>query len=257
MYNSNVVQPLYSNKIFSAALRMYELFKLSVNPAIDKTGNSKEYLPYIVSALSKGYTVVDVGRHKKSYSLDLTKICKLPGRLVTLEGNHEVYNYLQKLKHLMNFDNIIIEELDNKVDVKSQSSVQKKAVSASGATIIDFRSTLEKNTDDINSKATIDRYCSNNFIIPSLIKFKLDENDLSILYGAKNVLQKYKPQVLIECFEGKTSRHTLTATFKFLAGLHYNGYFILDTIKIPLANFDFNTYQNEVLGFYCNNFVFE
>ncbi len=66
MYNSNVVQPLYSNKIFSAALRMYELLKLSVNPVIDKNSNSKEYLPFILNALSKGYTVVDVGRHKRA-----------------------------------------------------------------------------------------------------------------------------------------------------------------------------------------------
>ncbi len=64
----------------------------------------------------------------------------------------------------MNFENIVIEELRDKGDVKSRNSVRKKAVSASGATVIDFKSGINNQADDIRTKATIDEYCSNNFI---------------------------------------------------------------------------------------------
>jgi FkbM family methyltransferase len=257
MYNANVVQPLYSNKIFSAAFRMYELFKLSLTPAIKKDSNSKEYLPYILDAVAKGYTVLDIGAHKKSCSFDLNKISKLPGRLVVFETNAMIYNYLQKLKHLMHFENIIIEHFSAKDDLKTGAGSAKKTDGITGATVIDFNSRITKEGNNVTAKGTLDYYCSIKFIIPALIKFKLNGNDLTALQGAKEIIRKYKPQVLIECSEGKTSRETLTSTFKLLSDLHYKGYFILDTIKVPLANFDFNTYQNEVLGFYCNNFIFE
>lgn len=256
MYNTNVVQPVYSNKIFSAAFKIYELFKLSLTPALSKDNASKEYLPYILSAVAKGYTVLDIGTHKKKFSLDLNKISKQPGRLIVFETSPLIYRYLQKLKQLMNFDNVIIEQF-GKTDPRLSCDTTKKADGATGATVIDFNSIVIKEVDTAPAKDTIDYYCSLNFIVPALLKFRLEENDLSTLQGSKEVINKYKPQILIETFEGKTSREILTAAFKFLSGLHYKGYFILDTIKVPLANFDFNIYQNEVLGFYCNNFIFE
>ena len=163
------------------------------------------------------------------------------------------------MKRLMNFDNIFIEQL---FIVKTNGNAGRtdgsiKNHKTTGATVIDFKDKINKETDSENSIQSIDNYCISNFIVPALVKFKLESDDLGVLFGAKATLQKYQPQVLLECAEGIVSRETLLNAFKFLTDLNYAGYFILDELKIPLANFDFNIYQNEVLGFYCNNFVFE
>jgi FkbM family methyltransferase len=259
MYNTNVLQNMYSNKLFAAGIKFYELFKLAVKPSIYKDNNSKEYLPFIEKAVIKGYTVLDIGSHKRSYFFDLFKIAKLPGRMIAFETSPGIYSYLQRMKQLLNLDNIVIEQsFDRKASLDggndNNTSAKDKVTSA---TIIDFKARINVPEKGRASLDTVDHYCSVNFIIPALIKFKVEGNDLAVLLGAKDTMQKYKPQILIECSEGKVSPDTLIAAFKLLSELNYSGYFILDTIKVPLANFDFNTYQNEVLGFYCNNFFFE
>lgn len=78
MYNTNFAHTIYSNKIFVAAAKLYELIKLRLKPANSKNDKSKEYLPYILNAVSKGYTVLDIGTHKRAYFFELFKISKLP-----------------------------------------------------------------------------------------------------------------------------------------------------------------------------------
>ncbi|MCW3110953.1 MAG: putative methyltransferase FkbM [Segetibacter sp.] len=259
MYNTTTAQAMNTNKFYVAGIKFYELIKLAVKPSIYKDNNSKEYLSYILNAAVKGYTVLDIGSHKRAYFFDLFKISKLPGRLISFETSAGNYTYLQKMKQLMNLDNIIIEQLFiSKTDRQLlNSNPSSKRDNVTKATVIDFKSRINKEENEAINMKTVDSYCSINFIVPALIKYKLEGNELNILYGSKEILQKYKPQILIECSEGMVSRETLVTSFKFLTGLNYSGYFILDTIKIPLASFDFNIYQNEVLGFYCNNFIFE
>lgn len=250
MYHNNIAQAMHSNKFFVASLKLYELFKLAVKPSAYKDNNSKEYLPYILNAAVKGYTVLDIGSHKRSYFFDILKISKLPGKLIAFETSSGIYSYLQKMKRLVNLENITVEEL-----AFTNNNAEKD--NTTGAPVIDFKSKKNKDEIELHQHNMVDDYCCSNFIVPALIKFKLEGNELGVLYGAKETLRKYQPQILIECSEGIVTRDTLLKAFKFLTDLNYSGYFILDELKIPLTSFDFNIYQNEVLGFYCNNFIFE
>ncbi len=67
----------------------------------------------------------------------------------------------------------------------------------------------------------------------------------------------YKPKILLRCDQRIAGKQKVMTTFQFLTELNYSGHFILDTINIPLINFDFNVYQNEHNDFYCNEFMFE
>jgi FkbM family methyltransferase len=245
MYNTNIAHAINSNKFLTAGIELYERIKLVVKPRVYKDNHSSEYLPYILNAVAKGYTVLDIGSHKKPYLFDLFKISKLPGRLIAFETNPGISSYLQRITQLARLKNIVIAQWGN---------TERDHVT--GATVIDFKARINKENEEITMN-TVDNYCSQNSIVPALIKFKLEGNELKGLRGTRETLKKYKPQILIECAEGKPSRETLLTAFAFLSDLYYSGYFILDTIKVPLASFDFNIYQNEVLGFYCNNFFFE
>ncbi len=253
MYNIHALQPTLSNKIFAAGIKYYELIKLAIKPSVYKDNHSKEYFPFILNAVVKGYTVLDVGSHQRNYLSDMFKISKLPGKLVAFETTTATYSYLTQMKQLMNFDNICIEQLE----ISEVLQELPEANNTSGGTVIDFNARVNIENRTVPGRGKIDDYCLKNFAIPALIKFKLELNNIDVLFSATQLLQKYKPQVLLECVEGKVSRDTLIKTFEFLTDLHYSGSFILDTIKVPLASFDFNIYQNEVLGFYCTNFIFE
>ena len=82
-------------------------------------------------------------------------------------------------------------------------------------------------------------------------------NELKLLKGAITILKNDKPKILLKCEERLAGAQNVLETFKYLQQLGYTGFFVLDTIRIPIVNFDFNLYQNTCNNFYCNNFMFE
>src|SRR4051812_41711927 len=100
MYRINIPPVIFPNKVFAAGLKLYELLKLAVKPSAYRNDNSKEYLPYILKNISKGYTVIDIGTHQRSYIFDILKIAKLPGKLVLMETGDGFLNYFKKMKQL-------------------------------------------------------------------------------------------------------------------------------------------------------------
>src|SRR4051812_7726281 len=111
MYTTNIAQVIYSNRVLTAGKKLFELLKLAAKPGVSKNDNSREYLPYILSIMSKGYTVLDIGTHRRDYIFDMLKIAKLPGRLVVMETGDGFQHYFKKMKQLLNLDRIIIEQL--------------------------------------------------------------------------------------------------------------------------------------------------
>ncbi len=89
------------------------------------------------------------------------------------------------------------------------------------------------------------------------MKINADGNELQILRSALDTLKNDKPKLILRCDQRIAGKQNVRDTFKFLSGLNYKGHFVLDTIGIPLVNFDFNIYQNECNDFYCTEFMFE
>jgi FkbM family methyltransferase len=48
---------------------------------------------------------------------------------------------------------------------------------------------------------TIDKYVSDTNIIPSLIKIDVEGAELNVLQGSQNILEKYKPKIILEIHE--------------------------------------------------------
>ena len=129
--------------------------------------------------------------------------------------------------------------------------------SSHDAIIIDINENLNNDIANKITVETLDNYCVTRNIQPDFLKIDAEGSELKILQGATNILRIYKPKILIKCEERLAGAHKVAETFKLLRQLNYTGHFVLDTISIPLSNFDVNVYQNACNNFYCSNFMFE
>lgn len=259
MYNTTVVHAVNTNSLFAAGIKLYETIKLAMKPGVYSKNDSREYFPFMVNAAAKGLTILDIGDHRRQYLFDMLKISKHKGNVVVFESNAVIYNYLVKMRQMLKLKNVWIERsfLSETTGKVWTANPYYKSNGSGSATIIDFKTRTDKEANEAVDVETIDQYCLNNSICPGLIKIKPEGNELNVLRGSVKTIAQHKPQILIECAGRNIGRERLLQTFNFLTDLKYSGYFILDTLKIPLASFDFNIYQNEILGFYCTNFIFE
>lgn len=92
------------------------------------------------------------------------------------------------------------------------------------------------------------------------IKIDVEGYELAVLEGARDILGKHRPIVLVESERGHNSLAP-DSVFNFLAGLGYAGLFLVRGHPVALGAFCVDTYQRffgpEGEGFdYVNNFIF-
>ena len=54
---------------------------------------------------------------------------------------------------------------------------------------------------------TIDKFCKNNNIIPSIIKIDTEGNEISVINGAKEIIKNYKPIIIAEYSEENLNQY--------------------------------------------------
>ncbi len=243
MYYTTHPRQLKTQKIFLTAIKLFEGLKLYFTPSTHKTTENKESLSYISNSIKKGSTIIDFGRHRRTYLFEMLKIAGHSGELIIFEQYPDAYNYLTRMKRWLRLKNVTI---------KRHVHSERRPT----ATVINIKERIGSEPKNADLE-TADSYFLSNNIEPDLLKIQVDGKELQLFKETIQTLQIYKPRILLECSQARCSRENLVETFRWLTNLGYKGYFILDSLKIPLTSFDFNIYQNEVIGFYCNNFVFE
>lgn len=256
MYNTNHARILHQNKIFETCSRVLEFFTISLKAKTHKKKNDNETFSYFLGLLKKRSVLFDMGMHRDDYLYLLLKMAKHAGKIVTFESESDIYDYLCVKMKALQLKNMMIERL--KISRQTDKSTPKFSLkNKNGAIVIDFNTRLNPKFEEVTAADNLCDYCTNHNIIPNFIRINGEGNELEILNRAAEILQKYKPVVLLTCEEKHAEQDNILQTFKFLADLNYSGYFILDVMKIPVANFDFNIYQNPFSNFYCKDFVFE
>lgn len=92
------------------------------------------------------------------------------------------------------------------------------------------------------------------------IKIDVEGHELAVLEGARDILVKHQPILLIES-ERRHNRLAPDSVFEFLADLGYLGFFLLHGRPVALSAFGVETHQRFIgsegtrLG-YVNNFIF-
>jgi len=255
MYSHPVSLAVDYGKIFESSSRLLEFFALNIK-SVYKNSDDNEATADFITSIKKVSTVLDIGQHSQDYLFTILKIAKRAGKLILFENDIDCYNYFLQKREVLKLKNVDIEELEL-IEVTEKALVEALPARKRGAKVIDFSTVLNRNAPNVLALGALDEYCLAYKIAPDFIKIDSLQNKLALFKAAIQILQTYRPKILIECEESREGRENIWQAFAFLTDLKYSGYFILDSMKIPIRNFDFNIYQNPFTNFYCKDFLFE
>jgi FkbM family methyltransferase len=209
---------------------------------------------YILSKIKKDDVVFDIGAHKGGYTYWMQKAVGKQGKVMAFEPQQKGARLLKQLFKKVIVEHIALSDTENVQTLYIQP--QSYGVS--------FEASLENKyadyTEETITTTTIDLYCRQYDLIPSFIKIDVEGHEQKVIAGAKDILLKHKPILLVEC----ESRHIGKAAFENL--IHqlinhgYKAYFFWQKKKLPFEQFDLSIHQNtEIItkDNYANNFVFE
>jgi FkbM family methyltransferase len=246
--------------IVAVTVKMLKLFKLSFR-AVKRKQESYSVVNYIETSIKEGDIVFDIGSKEDDYLYIIRRRVGKSGRIIAFESRPYLLQQLAHLKKILRWKNVELEPLvlsDISCTITVYNSVNSNyQPSSHGAIVININ---DNPADGIANKIvvdTLDNYCGKNNIHPSFLKIDVGGNELKLLKGAITILKNDKPKILLKCDERLAGAQNVLETFKYLQQLGYTGFFVLDIIRIPIVNFDFNLYQNACNNFYCNNFMFE
>ncbi len=198
---------------------------------------------HVFDLAKAGHTIIDIGQHNTWYLLKLWRRTGKKGKAVLFETTPVNLSWFKKLAAFFSWNNITIETAD--------------FFNISTATVINFNEKLPGSSEPTKLANTLDYYCFVKKIKPDIIKISIDDSDGRMLNGTREIIYNYKPVFMVKCDKRRVGKEKVMGIFNFFSSFSYRGYFVLDTLKIPLENFDFNLYQNPLNNFYCDQFVFE
>ncbi|HEY5405985.1 MAG TPA: FkbM family methyltransferase [Ginsengibacter sp.] len=237
--------------------RLFKFFEFTFR-AVKRKREPYGIVNYMERSIAKGDVVINVGSGEDDYLYIMRRKVGKSGKIIVFESKPELFQQLSHLKKIFKWLNIELEPLvlsDFPATKVAYKSLYKR--SSHGAAVININGKREESAVYTIVEETLDNYCWTKNIHPSFLKIDTSGNELRLLKGAINILRLDRPKILLKCEERLAGAQSIFETFKYLLQLGYTGYFILDTIKIPVENFDFNLYQNRRNNFYCNNFMFE
>jgi FkbM family methyltransferase len=246
--------------IFTTGIKMLEQYKLSLRAGRCKKEDDS-VVNYIEKSIEGGYTILDIGPQEGNYIYFMRRKLKQSGKIIAFESQPFLHQHLGHLKKILDWKNVELElirlsnvagteHVHHRLNGRNNSSLKS-------AIVINMNEDLDNYFSNKIAVQTLDNYCESRSIKPNFIRIDDQGNELKILQGAVNILKNYKPKLLVKCEERIAGTQKVLETFKLLKQLNYTGYFVLDTLRIPLTNFDFSVYQNAYNNFYCSNFIFE
>lgn len=243
-------------------MNFLEKIKLRHRALKYKNRDDKGGIAYILEAVKKGDTVMDIGAHKGGYLYFMEQNVGKQGKIYAFEPQSSLNAYLVKMKKIMGWENVTIEHLalsDTASEVTLFIPSNKTGQSSSpGATIVEHKVLDEVSSTETVHTQTMDAYCEMHQIHPNVLKIDVEGNELKVFQGGINTLKKYKPKIIVEIEAIHVGEDRVLETFNFLQNLGYQGRIVHDNGQIPLSDFSFETHQNKSdKSNYCNNFIFE
>ncbi len=221
-------------------------------------------IKYIVKHLKKGDTALDIGCHKGGYLYWMRRSVGKNGKIYAFEPQPQLFRYTQSIIKKFNWKNVelINKGISSEVGKTTLHIPNTKKGTSPGARIdwLESDAAFDKIEIDLT---TLDNYCAQMKIRPSLIKIDVEGHEKQVLLGGLNILKKHRPKIVLECENRHLQNESVFDVFKILLNIGYQGFFFDGNIQKPLASFDMDTHQSMAgerfwaKKNYVNNFIFE
>ncbi len=198
-------------------------YSLDLGEMIDVCLLLGRYEPVMTSAIKAfckpGFRVLDIGANVGAHSLLMASIVGSSGEVHAFEPTDYAFGKLEKNKSLNNLNSLFLhklalsdENLENQ-PISYKSSWPTFGVAENVVSKVDF--ICLDDWVEINSVGKID-----------LIKLDVDGNEFRVLNGAKGILKKFRPLILMEVWGPNFAKHD------------QNPFFLLDQLGYKFFEID-------------------
>ena len=222
-------------------MKFIEKFKLTHRALKYKNRDDIGGIAYINNAIKEGNTVLDIGAHKGGYLYYMQKLVGKKGQVHAFEPQSMLFQYLEKMKPIMHWDNVTINNIalsdnDSTATLYIPSNLTGQSSSPS-ATIYEQHNLGAVTKTETVHTTSLDQYCEKHQIKPDVLKIDVEGNELKVFKGAIQILQKYKPKIIVEIEAVHVGQERVLETIAFLTQLGYK----------PVINLETSTSKKEFL----------
>ncbi len=188
----------------------------------------------ILCSLARGRVALDVGANKGWYCLELAKVAS---RVVAFEPNPEL---AEKLRELMACSPYPVEVEALALSDRAGSAELRVPAKRSGSATLEAQNQhvneLARSETVLSLTVQLERLDALGIAPVDVMKIDVEGHQLPLLAGARQVLIRDTPELLIEVDE----RHqpgSIAAVDAYLSELGYRGYFLLGPALLPIQLF--------------------
>jgi len=179
----------------------------------------------IKKVIKTDWTVIDVGANFGWYSIHLAQLVGQNGKIFSFEPIPETYEELNSNIKLNSFQNIKTFNLalGNKDGTISFGVANFDGGSGASSEFLNYSKRIQTNMrklDDIIKEEKISKV--------DFIKADIEGGELNMLKGAEQLLERFRPKILIEIVDMHCQRfgHSPLDVYKFLINKGYEGLFV-------------------------------
>lgn len=215
----------------------------------------------LVCALKPDDIAIDVGCNKGSYLYWLSRAVP-NGTVYAFEPQPILSDYLNRVCDSINMRNVSIES-SGVSNERGKLTLYIPGNSDSPAASFEQIVTKTEKCRAVDVPVvTLDEYFEKIYGSIGAIKIDVEGHEFAVLKGAKGILAKYKPVVVLECEARHLTNTTVQDIIRYVEGFGYDGLFVKRGNLHPVSEFTPDIHQRKVgerywdSKDYCNNFVF-
>jgi FkbM family methyltransferase len=216
----------------------------------------------LVEAIRPGDAAVDVGANKGSYVAWLSRAAGPAGRVVAFEPQPELAEYLARTCRAAGLGNVAVEaagasdragilplRVPGERGPSPGASFEAGAAGRSSARVVEA------------PVVALDEFFRDEPRRIAAVKIDVEGHELAVLRGARGLIERHAPTVVVECEVRHVGRAGLAEMLAFFAERGYGGSFARRGRLAPVSEFDPDVHQKTSGGRfwdapgYCNNFV--
>jgi FkbM family methyltransferase len=223
---------------------------------------------FVCGQLKRGDIAADIGCHKGAYTYWMRRRVGPTGAVFAFEPQPRQIEYLRNVFSRMSYDNVVlVPKAVSNVCGRRPLHVPQGAGQTHAATLEagggEQRTGSSDNSTTLHVEVTtLDAFFASQDRQPNFLKIDVEGHELSVLEGARHLLETNRPAMLIECEARHRPDGDVQPVFDLLKSHGYEGSFFLNRHRYPLAAFQPTVHQplpnqcGELPQHYINNFAF-